>query len=99
MTIDRDSVELIFWASFFGLILYYVLFHAPASDKVYSSDMESRVNEVKVYLEQNGIRTYVKSRFPYRLRSYGGLANPSLHVVDPKDKENALRLIRSMPAL
>jgi hypothetical protein len=99
MTIDRDSVELIFWISFFGLILYYVLFRAPASDRVYSSDKESRVNEVKDYLEQNGIRTYVKSRSPYRLKAYGGLANPSLHVVDPKDKENALRLIRSMPAL
>jgi hypothetical protein len=99
MTIDRDSIELIFWASFFGLIFYYVMFRAPASDRIYSSDVESQVNDVKVHLEQNGIRTYVKSRSPYRLKSYGGRANPSLHVVDPKDKENALRLIRSMPAL
>ena len=99
MTIDRDSVELIFWAAFFGLLLYYVLFRAPASDRVYSSDRESLVFDVKVYLEQNGIRTYVKSRSPYRLKSYGGLADPSLHVIDPKDKENALLLIRSMPVL
>lgn len=92
-----DILQLIFWALFFGFIFYYVIFRAPATDKVYSSESESDVHDVQNFLEENGIRTYVKSKSPYRLKSYGGLANPSLHVLDPKDKDKALRLIQTMP--
>lgn len=91
-----DKLQLIGWASFFGFIFYYVIFRAPGSDKVYSSDTEANVHQVKAFLDKNGIRTYIKSRSPYRLKTYGGLANPSVHVLDPGDRERALFLIQHM---
>lgn len=71
MNINADTLQLFFWILFFGFIFYNVIFRAPASDKVYSSESEADVYEVRDYLAENGTRTYVKSRSPYRLNSRG----------------------------
>jgi hypothetical protein len=88
-----EKLQLIGLVAFFGFIFYYVVFRAPASDEVYSSSSEADVNNVQAYLEQNGIRTYVKSRRQYQNRNYGGLTDPSLHVIDAKERARALQLI------
>jgi type III secretory pathway lipoprotein EscJ len=88
-----DTLQLVGLATFFGFIVYYVLFRAPASDKVYSSLTEADVNNVQAYLEQNGITTYVKSRTQYQNESYGEFSDPSLHVIDAKERARALQLI------
>jgi hypothetical protein len=92
-----DKLQIIFWLLFFVFIFYYAIFQAPANDKIYSSDSEGDVTNMQRYLKANGIDTYIKSKSPYRLRSYGGLANPSLHVLDPKERDRALNLIQAKP--
>ncbi len=88
-----ETLQLVGLATFFGFIIYYVVFRAPASDKVYSSSSEADVNKVQAYLEQNGIRTYVKSRTQYQNESYGEFSDPSLHVIDAKERARALQLV------
>ncbi len=88
-----ETLQLIALVAFFGFIFYYVVFRAPASDKVYSSSSEVDVNNVHAYLEQNGIRTYVKSRTQYQNESYGEFSDPSLHVINAKERARALQLI------
>ena len=92
-----DKLLVVFWLLFFVFIFYYAIFQAPANDKIYSSDSEGDVTDMQIYLRANGIETYIKCKSPYRLRSYGGLANPSLHVFDPKERNRALNLIQAKP--
>lgn len=88
-----ETLQLVGLVTFFGFIIYYVVFRAPASDKVYSSSSEANVNNVQAYLEQNGISTYVKSRTQYQNESYGEFSDPSLHVIEAKESAQALQLI------
>ncbi len=88
-----ETLQLIGLVTFIGFIFYYVVFRAPASDMVYSSSSEADVINVQACLEQNGIRTYVKSRKQYQNESYGEFSDPSLHVIDAKERARALQLI------
>jgi hypothetical protein len=92
MNINLNTLQLIFWILFFGGIFYYVTFRGPASDMIFSSDSSTEIDDVRKYLSENGIKTYVKNMSEYRnIMRYPG--QPSLHVIDQNDKDKAIRLI------
>jgi putative signal transducing protein len=89
----KDDLLLTVLILFFGFIFFYVIFRAPSSDIVYSSDSIDDVKDAEKYLEENGIKTYVKNISEYRnIMRYSG--QPSLHVINPEDRDNALKLLR-----
>jgi len=89
----KDKLELIILGLFFGFIFFYVIFRAPASDIVVSSDSIDDVNDAEKYLSENGIKTYTKNISEYRnIMRYPG--HPSLHVINPEDRDRALQLLR-----
>ncbi len=92
-----EKLQLAGWLAFFVFIIYNVIFRAPASDRIYSSGSEAELNAVRNHLEAHGIRTYVKSMSPFNRKKCGGLATPSLHILDPGDREIAMHLMLRMP--
>jgi hypothetical protein len=90
-----DSLLLFPILLFFGFVIYYLLFRAPETDLLFSSESDNDIYSAQAFLEESGIKTYIKSQGQYRLKYYGGLANASLHVVDPSDRDRALRILES----
>ena len=90
-----DRLLLFLALLFFGFIFYFIVFRAPKSDMLFSSDSDNEIFIAQAFLEESGIKTYIKSHAQYRVRYYGGLASASLHVVDPLDRDRALRILES----
>ncbi len=76
----------------FGAIIYYIIFQAPPSDMVYSSKSVQLINELETYLQANNIKAYTKNATEFR-RAIRGPKESSLHVIDPTDKDRAIKLI------
>jgi len=82
---------------FVGFIFYYIMFGGPPSTLIYASLSESNLMKVRNYIEGKDVRTYMKSdmsRYHKPGLAYSDLVNPTLHVVDSKDRKRALKLIR-----
>lgn len=93
----RDKLELIILVLFFGFIFFYVIFRAPDTDIVVSSDSIDEVIDAKNYLSESGVKTYTKNISEYRnIMRYPG--QPSLHVINPEDRNRALQLLRHRQA-
>ncbi len=89
----KDKLVFIILICFFGAIFFYVIFRAPDSDMVFSSDSFDAVNDAETFLSNNGIKTYVKNMSEYRnIMRYRG--QPSLHVTNPEDRDKALQLLQ-----
>jgi hypothetical protein len=95
VNINFDTLQMIFWGLFFGFIFYYVIFRAPDSDMVYEADMIEEIEDVKDYLDENEIKTYVKNKPEYQNINESMPWYPTLHVLNPKDRNKAIRLIKS----
>ena len=93
--INLDMFELIIIILFFGFIFYYVIFRAPASDKIFSAQTDKEIDDMKAYLAANGIKTYVKNRSMNRQFTKSGPVEPSLHIVNLNDIDKAMHLMRS----
>ena len=93
MNISSDTLQLIFWSLFFGFIFYYVIFRAPAANMIFSAETDEEIDDMKNYLEDNGIKTYTKNRTKYRYITLAFPWTPSLHVLNAEDKDRALQLI------
>lgn len=84
----------------FALLLYYMLFSAPKSDRIFSSRSEEELIMLQRYIEGNGIKTYTKNigvrRF-HGIEAYmNDLDNPTLHVIDPVEQKQAIALIQQL---
>ncbi|MDH4099084.1 MAG: hypothetical protein OEV28_00730 [Nitrospirota bacterium] len=94
MGFNFDTIESILGILFFGYIIYFVIFRAPASDMVFSAGTDTEIEDMKDYLEMNGIKTYKKNIARNRKYTKSGPLDPSLHVINLHDKARALQLIK-----
>jgi len=90
-----DRLLLFLCLLFFGVIIYYLLFRTPKSDMLFSAESDNEIYSAQEFLEESGIKTYIKNHAQFRIKNYGGLANASLHVIDPADKDRALRILQN----
>jgi hypothetical protein len=90
-----DRLFLFIFLLFFGSVIYYVLFRSPKSDMLFSSDSNDEIFRAQTFLNESGIKTYIKNREQSRYSYYGSLPKASLHVVNTEDREKALSLLGS----
>jgi hypothetical protein len=95
MNINLGMMGLIGWCIFFGFIVYYIIFRAPDSDIVCTADTMAEIEDLKKYLAANKIITYTKNKPDYLMISDTIPWTPSLHVLDPKDRDKAIKLINT----
>ena len=81
-------------------IFCFLVFFSPSSNLVFSSQSEAEVMQVKNYLEERGIQTYMKNGPDTQSLTVRNtdLGQPSLHVVCDDDRKNALRLLNEYKA-
>ena len=93
---NLDMLAYITLILLFGFMIYFLIYRAPASNKIYSANTEKEISDMKVYLAANGIRTYEKNMSIHSSISWAGLASePSLHLVNLNDRDKAIQLIRN----
>lgn len=80
-----------------AVVLYLMLgASVPESDLIFSSASEEEIEDLRRYLHERGVPTYVKNMGVSRLiPSAHDLVNPSLHVVRIEDKKVCMDLTRT----
>ena len=88
------NVFAILGAAAIAAIVYFLIFHSPSNDLVFSGESDAQVEAMRAILEENGIKTYAKNLHSQGLvaRRGGALGNPSLHVVHQSDYQRALKM-------
>lgn len=81
----------------FILLAAFTLLKVPGSDMVFTSPDSAAVQDMKRYLEDNGIEVYIKGMDMQRLHETAyDLVNPTLHVVRLEDRPRAVRLVEEV---
>ncbi len=90
-----DKLFLFAFVVALGILLYFLLFRQPESNMLFSSDSREDISRAQAFLTESGIQTYMKNPELNRFSYYGTLPEASLHVVDAKDRERAMRILES----
>ncbi len=79
-------------------VVYLLVFHAPASDWLCSSEMITELEDLQRYLADQGILTYIKSAHIHSLQLpvESTHRSPSLHVQDVRQLPRAAALLREL---